>query len=216
MVYPCLVASQLGLRERKKRQTRQVIADTAEALFADRGFEHVTIDEIAQAAEVSKKTVFNYFPAKEDLYFDQDQAMETGLLEAVRRRRSGESVLDACRRFYTDSLGLLPDQGTPGPLTAHARILAASPALQARQREIFHRHEQALASEIAADTAASDDQLAPRVIAAAVLGIMRALTERGLAQLASGQPHAGPARLRSDLDRAFDLLAHGLGDYGHR
>src|SRR5215469_3749855 len=93
MVYACPMASQPGLRERKKQQVRQVIADTAEALFAERGFEQVTIAEIAQAAAVSKKTVFNYFPAQEDLYFDQDQAMETGLIRAVRKRRPGESVL---------------------------------------------------------------------------------------------------------------------------
>ena len=213
MVYAWFMASQLGLRERKKQQVRQVIADTAEALFAERGFEQVTIAEIAQAADVSKKTVFNYFPAKEDLYFDQDQAMEAGLIRAVRERGPGESVLGACRRFYIDGLDQMADQEA-GPLTAHARILAASPALQARQREIFHRQEQSLAHEIAATTGAAPDQLAPRIIAAAVLGAMRALWERGLAQLASGRPHPSPATLRDDLDKAFGLLAGGLGDYG--
>jgi len=213
MVYAWFMASQLGLRERKKQQVRQVIADTAEALFAERGFEQVTIAEIAQAADVSKKTVFNYFPAKEDLYFDQDQAMEAGLIRAVRERRPGESVLGACRRFYTDGLDQMADQEA-GPLTAHARILAASPALQARQREIFHRQEQSLAREIAATTGATSDQLEPRIIAAAVLGAMRALWEQGLAQLASGRPHPSPATLRDDLDKAFGLLAGGLGDYG--
>lgn len=211
MVYNCSMASQPGLRERKKQQMRQVIADTAAALFAERGFEHVTIAEIAQAAEVDKKTVFNYFPAKEDLYFDQDQAMETGLIQAVRDRRPGESVLDACRRFYTQGLGHMPDQAASGPLAAHARVLAASPALQARQREIFHRHEQALACEIAAATGATPDQLEPRVTAAAILGAVRALQERDLAQLASGHPHPSPAALRDDLNLAFDLLANGLG-----
>jgi len=214
MVYAWFMASQLGLRERKKQQVRQVIADTAEALFAERGFEQVTIAEIAQAADVSKKTVFNYFPAKEDLYFDQDQAMEAGLIRAVRERRPGESVLGACRRFYTDGLDQMADQEAAGPLTAHARILAASPALQARQREIFHRQEQSLAREIAATTGATSDQMEPRIIAAAVLGAMRALWEQGLAQLASGRPHPSPATLRDDLDKAFGLLAGGLGDYG--
>ena len=208
------MASQLGLRERKKQQVRQVIADTAEALFAERGFEQVTIAEIAQAADVSKKTVFNYFPAKEDLYFDQDQAMEAGLIRAVRERRPGESVLGACHRFYAEGLGRMPDQGASGPLAAHARILAGSPALQARQREIFHRQEQSLAREIAAATGATPDQPEPRIIAAAVLGAMRALWERSLAQPASGRPHPSPAALRDDLDRAFDLLTNGLGDYG--
>jgi AcrR family transcriptional regulator len=214
MVYACRMASQLGLRERKKQRMRQQIADTAAALFAERGFEHVTIAEIAAAAEVDKKTVFNYFPAKEDLYFDQDQAMETGLIAAVRDRPPGESVLDACRRFYTQGLAQMPDQAASGPLAAHVRILAASPALQARQREIFHRHEQALAREIAAATGANPDQLEPRVTAAAILGAIRALQERGLAQLASGHFHPSPATLRDDLNAAFDLLANGLGSRG--
>jgi len=210
------MASQTGLRERKKQQTRRVIADTARRLFAERGFEQVTIAEIARAADVSDKTVFNYFPAKEDLYFDEDQAMEAGLARAIAERRGGESVLDACRRFYTAGLGRMAGQSGSGPLAEHARILAASPALQARQREIFHRHEQSLAREIAAAAGVPAGRLEPRVIAAAVLGIIRALQERDLVLLASGRPSHGPAALREDLNRGFDLLATGLGDYGRR
>ena len=210
------MASQTGLRERKKQQTRRVIADTARRLFAERGFEQVTIAEIARAADVSDKTVFNYFPAKEDLYFDEDQAMEAGLARAIAERRGGESVLDACRRFYTAGLGRMAGQSGSGPLAEHARILAASPALQARQREIFHRHEQSLAREIAEAAGVSGDRLEPRVIAAAVLSIIRALQERDLVLLASGRPSHGPAALREDLNRGFDLLATGLGDYGRR
>jgi len=210
------MASQTGLRERKKQQTRRVIADTARRLFAERGFERVTIAEIARAADVSDKTVFNYFPAKEDLYFDEDQAMEAGLARAIRERRGGESVLDACRRFYTAGLGRMAGQSGSGPLAEHARILTASPALQARQREIFHRHEQSLAREIAGAAGVSGERLEPRVIAAAVLGIIRALQERGLVIIASGRPSPGPAALREDLNRGFDLLAIGLGDYGRR
>src|SRR6266566_2181609 len=164
------MASQTGLRARKKQQTRRVIADTARRLFAERGFEQVTIAEIARAADVSDKTVFNYFPAKEDLYFDEDQAMEAGLARAIRERRGGESVLDACRRFYTAGLGRMAGQSGSGPLAEHARILAASPALQAR----------------------------------------------GLVIIASGRPSPGPAALGEDLNRGFDLLATGLGDYGRR
>jgi AcrR family transcriptional regulator len=72
------MASQTGLRARKKQQTRRVIADTARRLFAERGFEQVTIAEIARAADVSDKTVFNYFPAKEDLYFDRTRPWRPG------------------------------------------------------------------------------------------------------------------------------------------
>jgi len=210
------MASQTGLRERKKQQTRRVIADTARRLFAERGFEQVTIAEIARAADVSDKTVFNYFPAKEDLYFDEDQAMEAGLARAIAERRGGESVLDACRRFYTAGLGRMAEQSGSGSLAEHARILAASPALQARQREIFHRHEQSLVREIAEAAGVSGDRLEPRVIAAAVLSIIRALQERDLVLLASGRPSPGPAALREGLNRGFDLLATGLGDYGRR
>jgi len=125
-------------------------------------------------------------------------------------------VLDACRRFYTAGLGRMAGQSGSGPLAEHARILAASPALQARQREIFHRHEQSLAREIAGAAGVSGERLEPRVIAAAVLGIIRALQERGLVIIASGRPSPGPAALGEDLNRGFDLLATGLGDYGRR
>jgi len=203
-----------GLRERKKQQTRREIADTAQALFAERGFEHVTVAEVARAANVSDKTVFNYFPTKEDLFFDEYEAMETGLVRALRERHRGDSVLDACRRFYAGGLSRMAQQEASGPLAAHAKILAASPALQERQREIFHLQEQTLAREVAAVAGADGDKLEPRVIAAAVIGVVRALQERGLAQLARGREPASPAALRDDLERAFDLLANGLRDYG--
>src|SRR5215470_5170593 len=203
-----------GLRERKKQQTRREIADTAEALFAERGFEHVTVAEVARAANVSDKTVFNYFPTKEDLFFDEYEAMETGLVRALTERDRRDSVLDACRHFYAGGLSRMAQQEASGPLAAHAKILAASPALQERQREIFHLQEQTLAREVAAVAGADGDKLEPRVIAAAVIGVVRALQERGLAQLARGREPASPAALRDDLERAFDLLANGLRDYG--
>ena len=203
-----------GLRERKKQQTRREIADTAEALFAERGFEHVTVAEVARAANVSDKTVFNYFPTKEDLFFDEYEAMETGLVRALTERDRRDSVLDACRRFYAGGLSRMAQQEASGPLAAHAKILAASPALQERQREIFHLQEQTLAREVAVVAGADGDKLEPRVIAAAVIGVVRALQERGLAQLARGREPASPDALRDDLERAFDLLANGLRDYG--
>jgi len=87
-----------GLRERKKQQTREVIAETARALFAERGFEAVRVSEVARAADVSEKTVFNYFPTKEDLVFWRLEAFEAEILGAVRDRAAGESALTAFRR----------------------------------------------------------------------------------------------------------------------
>src|SRR5436853_609935 len=72
-----------GLRERKKRKTRESIANAAARLFTERGFEVVTVAEVARAAEVSEQTVFNYFPTKEDLVFDRDAEVEESLVRLV-------------------------------------------------------------------------------------------------------------------------------------
>jgi len=126
-----------GLRERKKEQTRQLIADTAWRLFADRGFDRVTVAEVARQAEVATATVFNYFPNKEDLFFFRLDAFGAGLVEAVGARPVGEPVLAAFRRAMLASGGLLA-QVQAGDLQALERlrtvnrVIAASPALQAR------------------------------------------------------------------------------------
>src|SRR5678815_1078743 len=84
---------QPGLRERKKEQTRQLIAETARGLFSERGFERVTVAEVARAAQVSEQTVFNYFPTKEDLVYERMDTFEHELLAAVRQRPASESPL---------------------------------------------------------------------------------------------------------------------------
>jgi AcrR family transcriptional regulator len=86
-----------GLRERKKQATRLAISDVATRLFIDRGFDNVTIAEIADAANVAKMTVFNYFPRKEDLFFDRDDESRALIREALARRPSGQSPIDAIR-----------------------------------------------------------------------------------------------------------------------
>src|SRR4051812_23242438 len=91
---------QPGLRERKKEQTRQLIAETARRLFGERGFERVTVAEVARAAEVSEQTVFNYFPTKEDLVYWRLQSFEDELLAAgggARARRAGPPGLRRLR-----------------------------------------------------------------------------------------------------------------------
>jgi len=93
-----------GLRERKKQQTRQLIADTARRLFAKRGFEGVTVAEVARTADVAEATVFNYFPTKEDLFYSGLEAFEERLLAAIRERKPGESALAAFGRFVLEPL----------------------------------------------------------------------------------------------------------------
>src|SRR4051812_3437127 len=99
--------SELGLRERKKQQTRELIAGTARRLFAQRGFEAVTVADVAHAAEVSAQTVFNYFPTKEDLVYWRLGSFEAELLGAVRERPAGEPAVRAFARFVLSQDGLL-------------------------------------------------------------------------------------------------------------
>src|SRR3954464_3668972 len=135
-----------GLRERKKQQTRDLIADTARRLFADRGFEGVTVAEVASEADVSEATVFNYFPTKEDLFYSRLEAFEEELLSAIREREPGESALTAFRRFLLQPRGVfaLGESGDAGEATDRlrtiGRVITESPALLAREREVFARY----------------------------------------------------------------------------
>src|SRR5919198_5170190 len=89
------MAQQVGLRERKKQRTRQLIADTAMGLFLERGFDAVTVAEVARAAEVDAKTVYNHFPTKPLLFYHRLEAFEAALLDAVRERGPGVSIVAA-------------------------------------------------------------------------------------------------------------------------
>src|SRR3954466_15492654 len=128
-----------GLRERKKQRTRELIADTARRLFADRGFERVTVAEIAREAEVASATVFNYFPTKEDLFYSRLEAFEEELLMAIRERGEGRSVLDAFGDFLLGQGGVLAIDapGADEQIRTITRIITESPALLARERQVF-------------------------------------------------------------------------------
>src|SRR6266508_745635 len=106
-----------GLRERKKQQTWGLIAQTAHRLFQEHGFDAVTVADVAREADVARKTVFNYFPTKEDLVYSGLEFFEARLLDAIRERKPGESILAAFARFVTESRGLLAadDQALADP-----------------------------------------------------------------------------------------------------
>jgi AcrR family transcriptional regulator len=208
------MSTELGLRARKKEQTRRVIGDAAARLFADRGFDAVTVADVARAADVSEGTVFNYFPTKEDLFYDQMEVFETSLLDAVRARPAGESVLSAFRSFVlARSRGLEEDERAT-VIAKAARLIAASPALQAREREIVARSTHALADLIAAETRATGADVQPWVVANALMGVQRALSEQVRAAALAGR--RGPSlagEVRSAAKRGFSRLEHGLADY---
>jgi len=203
-----------GLRERKKEQTRAAIADAALALFAERGFDAVTVAEVAHAADVSTATVFNYFPTKEDLMYSRFEAFEEELLAAIRERPVGDSVLDAFGRFILERSrrGAGSDLGKRVAVTA--RIISDSRALLARERQIVARYADALAALIADETGASPDDIRPRVAAGALMAVHRSLIDYARRRALSRR---GASTLAGDLEaegrRALALLADGLGDY---
>jgi AcrR family transcriptional regulator len=211
------MATETGLRERKKQQNRQLLADTARRLFAKRGFENVSVAEIARAADVSEATVFNYFPTKEDLVYVGLEAFESELLSAVRARPAGEAVIDAFGRFILEPRGLFAtsDERVARDLIALARMIAASPALRAREEQIFARYTRALARLIGDELRASEGDLRPYVTAHALIGVHRALIDHVREQLKSNP--VDRARLSRDYrgrgQAALELLRHGLGDY---
>jgi AcrR family transcriptional regulator len=210
----------VGLRERKKEQTRQAIAETAWRLFAERGYDRVSVAEIARAAEVAEATVFNYFPTKEDLFYFRLEAFGDQLVEAIGARSPGEPALAAFGRFMLGSGGWLRqaeagDTAAMDRLRTVNRLIAASPDLQAREQLAITRSTRDLADLLADQTGAGPDDIAPKVAANALMGVHRALLDDVRRRVLAGEE---PARLAADIRaltrQALALLEHGLGDYG--
>jgi AcrR family transcriptional regulator len=209
--------TQLGLRERKKQRTRESIAEAARRLFAERGFERVTVAEVARAAEVSEQTVFNYFPTKEDLVYWRLEAFEEELLTSIREREPGESFVHAFGRFVLRQRGLLaePDPDARKRLTELIRMITESPALLARERQIFERYTDSLAAVIAEETGARPRDIQPWVVANALMGVHLALLDHSRRQILAGAPSARIRReVRAQAERALAALESGLGPIG--
>ena len=205
-----------GLRERKKEQTRQLIAETARQLFGERGFDRVTVAEVARAADVSEQTVFNYFPTKEDLVYWRLGSFEEELLATIRERAPGESALRAFSRFVSAPRGLLGshDAAARERLAALTRTITESPALLAREQQIFARYTVNLATLLAEEQGAAEGDVEPWVVANAMMGVHRALVDFSRRRIVAGTPHTRVAReIRTQAERAVARLEQGLGDY---
>jgi len=211
------MAPEHGLRERKKQQTKQSIAETARHLFAERGFEHVSVAEVARAADVSVATVFNYFPTKEDLVYVSLEQFEAELLASIRERRPGESALSAFGVFVLKPRGLLasPDPEKTAEFLALTRMVAASPALLAREHEIFARYTESLTRLLVDETRARVDDPSPTIAAASLIGVHRALIAYVRERVRTRDPDI--ARLGRDTraygSRALSFLDPALGNY---
>lgn len=208
------MSTKAGLRERKKQQTRRVIVGAASRLFAQRGFDSVTVAEIAAASNVSTMTVFNYFPTKEDLFFGGMEFFEERLIDAVQDRTAGVSAVAAFRQLVLDGCEGLATEERAAVIAKAATVIDGSPALQMREREIVARYAEHLADLLAAETGAEPDDVEPRSVASALMAAHRAVVRYVRHSAAAGI--RGPtlaARAHSQAARAFSRLEEGLAQY---
>jgi AcrR family transcriptional regulator len=199
----------VGLRETKKERTRREIADAAMRLFVLRGFARVTVAEVAVEAGVSEKTVFNYFPTKEDLFFDEVDEREAALVAAIRDRRPSESIPAALRRHQNVDCARMCTES----FAAFARLIEESPALRAKELEVMARFTRTLANAL--EREAGCTEVEARVAAALLVGVHWTFFVTARERALAGR--FGPAaarRLRADLARAYELLETGLGNLG--
>ncbi|MGX9889626.1 TetR/AcrR family transcriptional regulator [Streptomyces sp. NPDC002276] len=200
---------ELSLRERKKRATRQRISNVATGLFKERGFDGVSVAEVARAAEVSTMTVFNYFPRKEDLFLDRIPEAVEVLSGAVRHRAPGETPLAALRRLTLE----LRDQQHPlaGPndnFPAFWQVVIESPALRARAREGLEEIENAL-SDALAETA--PDTPDPALTAALIVAAYRSVYVTTARRLLAGERgEATTEDHQARMNAALDILERAL------
>ena len=196
--------SDMGLRERKKRRMYEVVSETAVRLFLEKGFDAVSVAEVAAAAGISKPTLFRYFPAKEDLVLHRIADHET---EAARVVAQGPTPIEALRRHFLD--GLERDDPVTG-LNDHPQVLAfhsllyGTPSLVARVYAYQQRSEDALAQALGGG-------LEARLAAGQIVAVQRILALDNWRRIAAGEQ---VDEVRPDAvaaaERAFEMLAVGL------
>src|SRR4051794_17657643 len=163
-----------GLRERKKQKTRETIINVALQLFAEHGYEQTTIAEIAEAAEVSPRTIFAYFPSKEDILFCDVPEIQERFANAMEHRAEGVSALDALRDIIAESLDLGPNE------LLRKRIVAGDERLLRSERARQAPFEQLMVEAIAKDLGAGPDDIRPQIVSAALIAAFSAIRDRHL------------------------------------
>ncbi|MEW2219003.1 TetR family transcriptional regulator [Streptomyces sp. NPDC006990] len=195
-----------GLRERKKERTRQRIAAAALRLFTERGFDAVTVNEIAAAAEVAKATLFAYFPTKEALVLHG--VGDDDLAGIVARRPTGRTPLEALRAHHRDLAAAQLPEAELEEVLARVRVIHRSHALHDAANGLLYQQRAALAQVLAEEYGPAAAALMAAQIAASLL----TLQERYFQSLLAGASAADAGRaLAQDVELAFDLLAYGLG-----
>jgi AcrR family transcriptional regulator len=194
---------QLGLRERKKQQTREKIATVALRLFADRGYDETTLADIAEAADVAPRTIFAYYEGKEDILLSDESNMLSQLRDTLDQRPDGTTTVDALRSFVES----LEPAGEDHAL--RKQIIAASPSLQLRLDARHAQIEPMLAASIAKDLGAEPDDLRAILAAASVTAAFSAVRRCLSDDNAPPGPEAHE-RGMAILDDVLEFLRGGL------
>jgi AcrR family transcriptional regulator len=187
-----------GLRERKKRLMRQLISDTATAMFLERGFEEVRVAEVAAACEVSEKTVYNYFPTKESLVLDREEPMAADIRRVLGPGGARMSPIQAAVELIAAELSRMfdswgEDEHRPQDLTMirrFAEMLESTPPLRAAQRDMMDRLVDVAAQSMAARAGVDPDDPEPQIAADALLGLWR-VQYRAMRKYSDGIRSAG-------------------------
>jgi AcrR family transcriptional regulator len=170
-----------GLRERKKQKTRETIVNVALELFCKQGYERTTIAEIADAADVSPRTIFAYFSSKEDILFSDTPTIHERWARALEGRAEGVTALDALRQIIAESLNLGPSA------LLRKRIVAGDQTLQRSERARMAPFEQMMVEAIAKDLRAGPDDIRPHIVAAALIAAFSAIRDRDLTEAFSSE-----------------------------
>lgn len=202
------------LRERKKRLTREAIFAEAERLFAERGFENVTVAEVADAANVSVKTLFTYVRSKEELLFGGEPTVLDAVVAAVANRKVGQTPLVAAANALLEAVGDGRDEAGGGmSLEAFQRMADAGPAARSRLRAMWDETEDALVRTLAGRRDGPGERAARRLVAAQIMVLVRTVTSPEVRALVAD---AGPGRRRHDealsdwIRDAAGSIARGL------
>jgi AcrR family transcriptional regulator len=189
-----------GLRERKRQQTRERLTRVAMALFLERGFEATTLDDIASAADISRRSFFHYFASKEDVVFAWHEESIAALIAAVAARPANESMLAAAE----NAISAMVRQLEPGEAIAMARLKRDNPALQARDQVKYEKLERALAEALGRRAGHKTEKLQARLVAMIATGAMRIGGELWAAEGARENPEALAKRTFAAIRAIFN------------
>jgi AcrR family transcriptional regulator len=192
-----------GLRERKKQRTRETISRVALELFVERGYHATTLADIAEAADVSTRTIFAYYPSKEDILFSEFPALLDAIAQALEERAAGKDALGTVRDFI-----LSMPHGEKSELDAQRHtIIDSDPTLRSHMRARLAQLQDLVAAGVAQDIGADADDLRPSVVAASLIAAFEVLSERDTAKTHKQQT---PEEVAAVIDPVIAFLRGGL------